>query len=103
MSTIGAWYFTSRIDKIKDKKIDELIKGKNELISQIEGRDREQGVRFEKMDKKLDKLVDAKAISKETAKEIKTIYSETLTSNIKASVSVKDELIPAKKPSVENK
>lgn len=36
VSTIGGWVVTSRLDKLKENKIDELVAGKNELLQKIE-------------------------------------------------------------------
>jgi len=34
ISSVGAWYFGSKVDDEKDRKIAELIEGKNELLTQ---------------------------------------------------------------------
>lgn len=34
ISSVGAWYFGNKVDDEKDRKIAELIEGKNELLTQ---------------------------------------------------------------------
>lgn len=36
VSSIGMWHFSGKIDKTKDRKIDELVQGKNDLIQKVE-------------------------------------------------------------------
>ena len=41
VSTIGGWVVTSRLDKLKEDKIDELLTGKNELLQKTEAYQRD--------------------------------------------------------------
>ncbi|HAK89304.1 MAG: hypothetical protein A2077_00010 [Nitrospirae bacterium GWC2_46_6] len=101
---IGLYTFQGFLKYEKDKEFERLReegqKHREKIIKQQEELSKSQQTMIEKQtvfETKLNKLVEVGMISKETAKEIRTIYHETVFTNAKTTSTVEDKLIQSNK------
>ena len=100
----GLYIYQGVLKYEKDKEFEivrrENQKNQEKIIKQQEELNKSQQIMIEKQsvfETKLNKLVEVGVISKETAKEIKNIYYETVFTNAKTTSTVEDKLIPSNK------